>query len=89
MLEAERGERAGRWQAESTSKSKRGVIKPSYLPNQSAVHTPTFPDHDITFGVGPAGTGKTYLAVAAAGVDAPRASGDPPYPADPPRCCSR
>jgi phosphate starvation-inducible protein PhoH len=27
------------------------------------------PSHDITFGIGPAGTGKTYLAVACA-VDA-------------------
>jgi phosphate starvation-inducible PhoH-like protein len=43
-------------------KTKRGVIKPrTYIAN--------ILDHDITFGVGPAGTGKTYLAVAAA-VDA-------------------
>lgn len=48
-------------------KTKRGVIKPrnanqgQYLTN--IVH------HDINFGIGPAGTGKTYLAVACA-VDA-------------------
>lgn len=48
-------------------KTKRGVIKPRN-PNQSDYirHIVT---HDITFGIGPAGTGKTYLAVAAA-VDA-------------------
>ncbi len=49
------------------SKPKRGVIKPR-TPNQ-AQYIANILDHDITFGVGPAGTGKTYLAVAAA-VDA-------------------
>ena len=48
-------------------KTKRGVIKPR-TPNQ-AQYIAHILDHDITFGVGPAGTGKTYLAVAAA-VDA-------------------
>ncbi|AIR87042.1 nucleoside triphosphate hydrolase [Pantoea sp. BL1] len=48
-------------------KTKRGVIKPR-TPNQ-AQYVANILDHDITFGVGPAGTGKTYLAVAAA-VDA-------------------
>ncbi|TKI05467.1 PhoH family protein [Martelella alba] len=47
--------------------TKRGVIKPR-TPNQ-AQYIAHILDHDITFGVGPAGTGKTYLAVAAA-VDA-------------------
>ena len=37
-------------------------------PNQS-VYLRNIADHDITFGIGPAGTGKTYLAVACA-VDA-------------------
>jgi len=47
-----------------TIKTKRGVIKPrgenqtKYISNVLS--------HDITFGIGPAGTGKTYLAVAAA-----------------------
>lgn len=47
-----------------TIKTKRGLIKPR-TPNQSTyiAHILT---HDITFGIGPAGTGKTYLAVAAA-----------------------
>ncbi len=49
-------------------KTKRGVIKPRTSRTSST--SPIFPDHDITFGVGPAGTGKTYLRVAAA-VDAP------------------
>ncbi|BAJ03365.1 PhoH family protein [Shewanella violacea] len=48
-------------------KTKRGVIKPR-TPNQSD-YVANIMRHDITFGVGPAGTGKTYLAVAAA-VDA-------------------
>ena len=48
-------------------KTKRGVIKPR-TPNQ-AQYVAHILDYDITFGIGPAGTGKTYLAVAAA-VDA-------------------
>ncbi|SKA47309.1 PhoH family protein [Enterovibrio nigricans] len=48
-------------------KTKKGVIKPR-TPNQAQYIT-NMVTHDITFGVGPAGTGKTYLAVAAA-VDA-------------------
>ena len=48
-------------------KTKRGVIKPRN-PNQSD-YVRNIVSHDITFGIGPAGTGKTYLAVAAA-VDA-------------------
>ncbi|UJF18811.1 PhoH family protein [Vibrio sp. SS-MA-C1-2] len=48
-------------------KTKKGVIKPR-TPNQANYISHIF-SHDITFGIGPAGTGKTYLAVAAA-VDA-------------------
>ncbi|XOV77780.1 MAG: PhoH family protein [Aestuariibacter sp.] len=48
-------------------KTKRGVVKPRN-PNQSQ-YVMNIVHHDITFGVGPAGTGKTYLAVACA-VDA-------------------
>lgn len=48
-------------------KTKKGVIKPR-TPNQ-AQYLVNMVTHDITFGIGPAGTGKTYLAVAAA-VDA-------------------
>ena len=47
--------------------TRRGVIKPR-TPNQAS-YIAHILDHDITFGIGPAGTGKTYLAVAAA-VDA-------------------
>ncbi len=50
-----------------TIKTKRGIVKPRNL-NQSA-YVQNVITHDITFGVGPAGTGKTYLAVACA-VDA-------------------
>ena len=48
-------------------KTKRGVIKPRN-PNQTQ-YVANIIRHDISFGIGPAGTGKTYLAVAAA-VDA-------------------
>lgn len=48
-------------------KTKGGVIKPRTA-NQ-AQYIANMLSHDITFGIGPAGTGKTYLAVAAA-VDA-------------------
>ena len=48
-------------------KTKRGVIKPR-TPNQAA-YISNMLGHDVTFGIGPAGTGKTYLAVACA-VDA-------------------
>ena len=50
-----------------TIKTKRGVIKPRNG-NQSA-YIQNVLTNDISFGIGPAGTGKTYLAVAAA-VDA-------------------
>ncbi|MGE6170292.1 PhoH family protein [Aeromonas media] len=52
---------------EVTVKTKRGLIKPR-SPNQ-AHYIANIVRHDISFGIGPAGTGKTYLAVAAA-VDA-------------------
>lgn len=58
---------AGEYGKEVHIKTKRGVIKPRN-PNQSKYVTNVV-THDITFGVGPAGTGKTYLAVACA-VDA-------------------
>jgi phosphate starvation-inducible PhoH-like protein len=48
-------------------KTKRGIIKPRN-PNQ-AQYVANVINNDIAFGVGPAGTGKTYLAVACA-VDA-------------------
>ncbi|RDV24571.1 PhoH family protein [Alteromonas aestuariivivens] len=48
-------------------RTKRGVIKPRN-PSQ-AQYVANIVNHDISFGIGPAGTGKTYLAVACA-VDA-------------------
>jgi phosphate starvation-inducible protein PhoH and related proteins len=48
-------------------KTKRADLKPRSM-NQAA-YLDAIATHDITFGIGPAGTGKTYLAVAAA-VDA-------------------
>lgn len=48
-------------------KTKRGLIKPRN-PNQAS-YVRAILSHDVNFGVGPAGTGKTYLAVACA-VDA-------------------
>lgn len=58
---------AGHYGKEVHLKTKRGVIKPRN-PNQSK-YVADIVSHDISFGVGPAGTGKTYLAVACA-VDA-------------------
>lgn len=52
---------------ESFIRTKKGIIKPR-TPNQAQYIT-NMVTHDITYGIGPAGTGKTYLAVAAA-VDA-------------------
>ncbi|CAM3724942.1 PhoH family protein [Rheinheimera salexigens] len=48
-------------------KTKKGLIKPRN-PNQ-AQYVSNVLSHDVCFGIGPAGTGKTYLAVACA-VDA-------------------
>ncbi len=45
-------------------KTKRGVIKPRG--ENQAAYVANILNHDICFGVGPAGTGKTYLAVACA-----------------------
>lgn len=45
-------------------KTKRGVIKPRGENQIQYLHN--ILTHDITFGIGPAGTGKTFLAVAAA-----------------------
>ncbi|GAC12922.1 PhoH family protein [Aliiglaciecola lipolytica] len=58
---------AGHYAKEVHIKTRRGVIKPRN-PNQSK-YVSNIINHDISFGVGPAGTGKTYLAVACA-VDA-------------------
>jgi phosphate starvation-inducible PhoH-like protein len=51
-------------EALSGVRTKRGVIKPRGLNQQRYMRS--IQDHDINFGVGPAGTGKTYLAVACA-----------------------
>ncbi|RUO59459.1 PhoH family protein [Pseudidiomarina insulisalsae] len=48
-------------------KTKRGMIKPRN--HNQAEYVRAILSHDVNFGVGPAGTGKTYLAVACA-VDA-------------------
>ena len=58
---------ASQYGKEVTIKTKRGVIKPRNT-NQ-AQYVANIVNHDISFGIGPAGTGKTYLAVACA-VDA-------------------
>ncbi len=52
---------------ESVIKTKRGLVRPRGPNQQEYMHKVL--THDINFGVGPAGTGKTYLAVACA-VDA-------------------
>lgn len=48
----------------TTIKTKRGLVKPRNKNQQDYVRAMIA--HDINFGIGPAGTGKTYLAVAAA-----------------------
>ncbi|MDE0840564.1 MAG: PhoH family protein [Porticoccaceae bacterium] len=48
----------------SIIRTKKGNIKPRGVNQQLYVHA--MQGHDINFGVGPAGTGKTYLAVACA-----------------------
>jgi phosphate starvation-inducible PhoH-like protein len=52
---------------ETTIKTRRGLVRPRGPSQAEYVHR--ILTHDINFGVGPAGTGKTYLAVACA-VDA-------------------
>ncbi|QLB45066.1 PhoH family protein [Mannheimia pernigra] len=54
------------WQAsaEIAIKTKRGVIKPRGEHQQAYLRN--ILSYDISFGIGPAGTGKTFLAVAAA-----------------------
>ncbi len=49
-------------------KTKRGLIKPRGENQIQYLHN--ILTHDISFGIGPAGTGKTFLAVAAAVVEA-------------------
>ncbi|WP_440163144.1 PhoH family protein [Actinobacillus pleuropneumoniae] len=51
-------------QGEISIKTKRGVIKPRGEHQQAYLRN--ILSHDISFGIGPAGTGKTFLAVAAA-----------------------
>jgi phosphate starvation-inducible PhoH-like protein len=57
-------ERAEAEEQETVIRTRRGFIKPRG-PNQRRYVRNIF-THDINFGVGPAGTGKTYLAVACA-----------------------
>ena len=51
-------------QDEVVIKTKRGIIK-GRSPNQR-LYLGNIQSHDVSFGIGPAGTGKTYLAVASA-----------------------
>lgn len=52
------------WDSSIQIKIKHKIIKPR-TPNQALYISNIF-NHDIVFGIGPAGTGKTYLAVVAA-----------------------
>ena len=54
----------GETQGLVTIQTKRGTVKPKGANQQR--YLKNIQEHDINFGVGPAGTGKTYLAVAAA-----------------------
>ena len=50
--------------AEVVIKTRRGIVK-GRSPNQR-LYLSNIQSHDVSFGIGPAGTGKTYLAVASA-----------------------
>ena len=63
-LEALEEEEGGDGGDEVLLRTPRTLIKPRGLNQQSYVQS--IRAHDINFGIGPAGTGKTYLAVAAA-----------------------
>lgn len=63
----ERGSVGDLYHKASALKTQRGVIK-ARTPNQAGYISQII-SHDVSFGIGPAGTGKTFLAVAAA-VDA-------------------
>ncbi|KXS39514.1 MAG: phosphate starvation-inducible protein PhoH [Halomonadaceae bacterium T82-2] len=63
-VEALEEEEGGDDGAEVVIRTPRSLIKPRGLNQQSYVAS--IRKHDINFGIGPAGTGKTYLAVAAA-----------------------
>ena len=65
--EGDRGSVGELYHKASTLKTQRGVIK-ARTPNQAGYISQII-SHDVSFGIGPAGTGKTFLAVAAA-VDA-------------------
>ena len=65
--EGDRGSLGELYHKASTLKTQRGVIK-ARTPNQAGYISQII-SHDVSFGIGPAGTGKTFLAVAAA-VDA-------------------
>lgn len=65
--DGERGSVGELYHKASSLKTQRGVIK-ARTPNQAGYISQII-SHDVSFGIGPAGTGKTFLAVAAA-VDA-------------------
>ncbi|WP_288477813.1 PhoH family protein [uncultured Pseudomonas sp.] len=66
-LEALQQEHRGGGDTSVALRTKKGMIRPRGANQQRYVKS--ILDHDINFGIGPAGTGKTYLAVACA-VDA-------------------
>lgn len=60
----DRGSVGALYKKASNFKTKRGFVK-ARTSNQAEYINKIY-SHDVTFGIGPAGTGKTYLAVAAA-----------------------
>lgn len=64
LAQVETDERAESKVYTTTIKTKRGLIKPRGKNQIEYLHN--ILTHDISFGIGPAGTGKTFLAVAAA-----------------------
>ncbi len=60
----EASEESGEPREETAVRTRRGMIRPRGPNQQAYVHH--IQTQDLTFGIGPAGTGKTYLAVACA-----------------------
>ncbi|MDH5323903.1 MAG: PhoH family protein [Gammaproteobacteria bacterium] len=63
-IEARLDQRKGNGNPSVEIKTRRGVVKARGFNQQQYLHNVV--THDINFGIGPAGTGKTYLAVACA-----------------------
>ena len=76
--------RSARWQRTSSASRREGPVRSRQRPSGSRNICKAIEKNTVTIGVGPAGTGKTYLAVAEAVARLPRKDGQPHHP-DAPR----